>query len=265
MTAYIGGAYHLPEVVENILRLLPSTKTIAVAIGASPLEQFWRNEAQRELAFLSDRVRLRWLDELTFDEMKREVATLPGNSAVLYTIVHQDAIGVTLEQDQALKGLRSVANAPFFSCYESDVGSGIIGGRLFADRTLGIKAGATALRILQGDPPASCSMPPVGTMSPVYDWRELTRWGISESLLPPGSMVLFRPPSFWQLYRWYIIGVLAIVSLQTFAHQRAPHSATTTQSRGAAVRAERPESAHDRRFAAGADRVRRPRSALCLR
>ena len=33
--------------------------------------------------------------------------------------------------------------------------------------------------------------------------------------LPPGSSVLFRPPSFWQLYRWYVLGVLAIVSLQT--------------------------------------------------
>ena len=27
--------------------------------------------------------------------------------------------------------------------------------------------------------------------------------------------MLFRPPSFWRLYRWYVVGVLAIVSLQT--------------------------------------------------
>ena len=128
MTAYVGAKYHLPEIIDNILRLLPNTKTIAVAIGASRLEQFWRQEAQRELAFLSDRVRFRWLDELSFEEMKREVATLPANSAVLYTIVHQDAAGVTLEQDEALRALRAVANAPFFSCYESELGSGIIGG-----------------------------------------------------------------------------------------------------------------------------------------
>jgi len=52
-------------------------------------------------------------------------------------------------------------------------------------------------------------------MAPAYDWRELERWGISESRLPPGSTVLFRPPSFWRLYRWFILGVLAIVSLQS--------------------------------------------------
>jgi len=215
MTAYVGGAYHLPEVVDNILRLLPNTKTIAVAIGASRLEQFWRQEAQRELAFLSDRVRFRWLDELSFEEMKREVATLPANSTVLYTIVHQDAAGVTLEQDQALHGLRSVANAPFFSCYESELGSGIIGGRLFADRTLGIDAAAAAVRILQGEPAASCSQPPRGLMPPVYDCRELQHWGISESLLPPGSTVLFRPLTLWEQYRWYVVATLGLLSIQT--------------------------------------------------
>src|SRR5271157_5828614 len=215
MTAFVGPKYHLPEVVDNILRLLPNTKTIAVAIGASRLEQFWRREAQRELAFLSDRVRLRWLDELSFEEMKREVAALPANSAVLYTIVHQDAAGVTLEQDEALQGLRSVANAPFFSCYESELGSGTIGGRLFADRTLGIDAAAAAVRILQGEPPASCSQPPRGLMAPVYDWRELQRWGISESLLPPGSTVLFRPQTIWQQYRGYAVGTAGLVALQT--------------------------------------------------
>ncbi|MGO9918974.1 MAG: ATP-binding protein [Isosphaeraceae bacterium] len=215
MTAYVGEAYHLPEVVENILRLLPDTKTIAVAIGASRLEQFWRKEAQRELAFLSDRVRLRWLNELSFEEMKQEVAALPANSAVLYTIVHQDATGVTLEQDQALDGLRSATRAPFFSCYESELGSGIIGGRLFANRTVGIEAAAAAARILEGEPPSRCSRSPLGTKPPTYDWRELKRWGIGESRLPPGSTVLFRPPSFWRLYRWYVLGIVGIVVLQS--------------------------------------------------
>ena len=32
----------------------------------------------------------------------------------------------------------------------------------------------------------------------LYDWRELRRWGIAESRLPPGSVVLFRPPTVWE-------------------------------------------------------------------
>ena len=32
---------------------------------------------------------------------------------------------------------------------------------------------------------------------PIFDWRELQRWGIPESRLPPGSVVRYRAPSLW--------------------------------------------------------------------
>jgi two-component system sensor kinase FixL len=49
---------------------------------------------------------------------------------------------------------------------------------------------------------------------PMFDSRALQRWGISESRLPPGSIVRFRVPSIWQSYRWYVVGALAIMALQ---------------------------------------------------
>jgi hypothetical protein len=32
---------------------------------------------------------------------------------------------------------------------------------------------------------------------PMFDWRQLQRWGIDEARLPPGSRVLFREVSVW--------------------------------------------------------------------
>jgi hypothetical protein len=43
----------------------------------------------------------------------------------------------------------------------------------------------------------------------MFDWRELRRWGISEESLPPGSDVRFKGFTFWEQYRWRIIGLLA--------------------------------------------------------
>jgi PAS domain S-box-containing protein len=48
----------------------------------------------------------------------------------------------------------------------------------------------------------------------MFDWRELKRWGISESRLPPGSVVRFRLPSMWEEYRWTITGALVIIAVQ---------------------------------------------------
>ena len=41
------------------------------------------------------------------------------------------------------------------------------------------------------------------------DWRQLRRWGISASRLPPATIVHFRDPSPWDQYKIYIAGVLA--------------------------------------------------------
>ena len=49
----------------------------------------------------------------------------------------------------------------------------------------------------------------------MVDWRELQRWGISENLLPQGTIVAFRQPSFWDSYRWYIVAVGAAVAAQS--------------------------------------------------
>jgi PAS domain S-box-containing protein len=211
----VGPRFDIAGIVDDILRLLPETREIAVVYGASSFEQYWVAEYRRAFARFEDRVHFRWLDGQPFAAMKNEVASLPRNSAVLCPILLRDAAGVSFEQDLALLGLRAVSTAPVFACSESQLGSGIVGGRLLPDRSLGIKAAGIALRILRGEEPARIDSPPLTMLPPAFDWRELQRWGIAEASLPPGSTVLFRPPSFWGLYRWHVLGVLVVVAMQS--------------------------------------------------
>jgi len=55
---------------------------------------------------------------------------------------------------------------------------------------------------------------PIGFASPKYDWREMHRWGISESNLPPGSAILFREPSIWEKYNWQIALIASVILIQ---------------------------------------------------
>src|SRR6478736_7295927 len=50
---------------ENILHVLPQTTTIAIVVGASPSETWWRNEVAQSTARFADRVRFRWYNELS--------------------------------------------------------------------------------------------------------------------------------------------------------------------------------------------------------
>jgi len=71
-----------------------------------------------------------------------------------------------------------------------------------------------AIRILGGEKPGDIKIEPIGFASPKYDWREMQRWGISESNLPRGSKVLFREPSIWERYSWQLALIASVILVQ---------------------------------------------------
>ena len=74
---------------------------------------------------------------------------------------------------------------------------------------------AVAIRILGGEKAGDIKTSPIGFATPKFDWREMQRWGISEDRLPPGSEVLFRPPTAWDQYRRQIILIGMALLLQS--------------------------------------------------
>ena len=210
----VGVDLDLPEIVENILRILPSTTDIEVIIGNSPIERFWLAELRRDFQPFTDRVRFTWLNEVSFQEIRRRLASLPRHSAIVYAAMLVDAAGVPHEEDRALEVLRRDSNAPIFGLFDNQIGDGIVGGPFYPLREVANESVRLALRILNGAPADSIQPVFLGPAAPVYDWRELTRWKINEDRLPPRSIIRFRQPSLWNLYHWYIIGALSIIALQ---------------------------------------------------
>jgi len=209
-----GISLDLAGVVENILRLLPKTTNIEVVTGNSPFERFWQTEFRRDTQHLNDRVRLNWLNDLSFEEIRRRSSILPRDSAIVYFLLVVDAAGLPYEQERALDVLRRESNAPIFGIFDHQLGHGIVGGPLSPYQEVSRQSARIALRILNGTPASSIQPVFLGPAAPEYDWRELRRWGINESRLPPGSLVRVRSPSVWEQYHLYIIAALAIMALQ---------------------------------------------------
>jgi len=210
----VGVDLDLPGIIENILRILPSTKTVEVVIGNSPLERFWLAELRQDLKPFTSRVGLTWLNEFSFEDMRKRVANLRRDNAVLYAILLVDAAGVPHEQERALEILRRDSSAPVFGVFDSQLGHGIVGGPLYPVQQVSREAAGLAVRILNAETPGRIDPILLDATTPVYDWRELKRWQISESRLPSGSIIHFREPTLWEQYAWYIIAALAIMALQ---------------------------------------------------
>ena len=201
--------------IENILRVLPDTKNVAVVVGASPIEQFWRKEIAKEVKPLENRIAFTWYDDLSFEDLLKRAAALPPHSAIFWELMSVDAAGVVHEGDTALARLHAVANAPIFSYDESFFGNEIVGGPLLSVLEGSQRAAAVAIRILGGEKAGDIKTSPIGFATPKFDWREMQRWGISEDRLPPGSEVLFREPTAWEQYRRQIILIAMALLLQS--------------------------------------------------
>lgn len=199
---------------EILSQLFPATTNLAMVMGDSPLERLWVAECRQAFQPYTNRLQISWLNELSFPEMCRHVASLPPRSAIAYGSLLVDAAGLPHEQLKALERLCAVANAPVFGTEEEQLGHGIIGGTLTSGKALGVETARLAARILRGEPPGSIAPLVIRAGPPKFDWRQLQRWQVSEHRLPPGSMVRFRQPSVWQRYRWYILSALGIMIAQ---------------------------------------------------
>jgi PAS domain S-box-containing protein len=206
---------NLAGMVEDILQLQPQTTNIAVVFGASALETATVEKCRLEFQQFTNRVAFTWLNDLPLEQMLDRCAHLPPRSFILHALFVVDAAGVPCEKNEALRRLHQVANAPLFGYFASEFGLGPIGGRLYQDTEIGAQAARAASRILRGESVGNIPVQVLPEPIPVYDWRELKRWGINESRLPPGSIVEYRQRSFWDQYGWHIAGVVAFCGLQT--------------------------------------------------
>jgi len=211
----VAVAHDFPEAFDNILRVLPLTKTIVVINGVSPNEKFWLGEMRRELAPLNGRVELRWYDDKPFEEILVDAGRLPPHSAIFWHLMNVDAAGVAHEANDALNKLSRSANAPVFSYDGSFFGEAIVGGPMHSVLRSGRMAAEVAIRILSGEKAGAIKTPPTGFAAPIFDWRQVQRWGISESNLPAGSTVYFREPTMWERYSWPIASTVAILLIQS--------------------------------------------------
>jgi PAS domain S-box-containing protein len=211
----VAVALDLGQIIDDLLRIRPQTKTMFAVIGSSEFETFWRGELTREFQRYAGRLTIIWLHDLSFPDILKRVAVAPQDSAIFYLVMALDAKGVLQSDEHALTQLHEVATAPILGIYDFQLGRGIVGGPLISADDVARNSVDVALRLLRGESAAEIRTPIQEHGPPTYDWRELQRWGISEARLPIGSIVRFRQPGLWDLYWSYIIGTIALVALQT--------------------------------------------------
>jgi hypothetical protein len=184
--------------LELALSLQPDTRNVAVVAGSTSGDLESAEQFRRETSTFADRVGFTWLTNLSLPDLRDELSRLPDHTLVLYLTMFQDAAGASFTPRQALELFAPASHAPIYGCYDTYLGHGIVGGSMVTFEEVGRKAALLGMRILAGEDPQTAARSESHQAAPMFDWRQLRQWNISEKRLPPGSVVRFKETTYWE-------------------------------------------------------------------
>ena len=203
------------ETLRAALSLQPGTKSVVVTGGVGAYDRYLEAIARKSFRRYESRFEFTYLTDLAMPALIERLKHLPDHAIVYHTSVMQDAAGERfIDASQSVPLIASAARAPVFVVDDVDLGNGTVGGYLVSFAAIGKTVGQMAVRVLSGEKPQDISIVRSPNVS-MYDWPALRRWGLKESNLPPGSLVLHRQPKVWELYGWYIVGSIVLLLFQT--------------------------------------------------
>jgi signal transduction histidine kinase len=198
--------FDMAGTIELALELRPGTHNVVIISGTSDYDQEWLGRAERQLRSLRQGLEVRQISNQSVPQMLESVGELSGDSVILFTSVFNDASGQRYLPRDVLEQLSKATRVPIFSMFDTYLGHGILGGSVSSWSEQGRLAGALAARILEGRNAEDATLPPTPVPACMVDAREMVRWSIASSRLPPGCDVRFRTPTFWEANRATIIG-----------------------------------------------------------
>ncbi|HET9712398.1 MAG TPA: ABC transporter substrate binding protein, partial [Pyrinomonadaceae bacterium] len=204
----------LGATLEAALNMQPDTRNVVVVSGSSGVDADYLAKARLQFRSFERRVEFTYLTGLPMEEFEKRLANLPEHSIIFYVTLFRDGAGQAFTVMDSVARIARAANAPTYSFIDRLIEAGSIGGFVLSVEADGREVAKVALRVLAGEKPADIPIRVADTNRYMFDWRQLRRWNIDERRVPPGSILLFRQPTFWELYKWRVVGVTSICVLQ---------------------------------------------------
>jgi len=154
------------------------------------------------------------LENLDSRVLARELAALGDNAIILNLSLFKTRDRRSFTLREGVEFIKKFTDAPVYGTWDSFLGSGAVGGKLTSSVLQGEVAFQLASGILNGVP---INLLPIVRESPnayMFDYRELSKYGISLDRLPSDSKVEFLPQGIYWKYKSQIwVGAVILVLL----------------------------------------------------
>ena len=194
----VNDIYDFGDTVETILRLHPGTERFIVIgdqtkSGLAGLERLNRN-----LHRFEGRAEFEILLEVPVQELKPRLSTLGPGDIVLYLALLRTRDGRTFTLEESRKLVSSASPVPVYCFWDFIGGNGLAGGHGFDAFEHALTVATIAKRVLDGEDPNGI---PVQRRQPnpwEFDFAAMERFKLDADDLPPGSIVVNVPTTFYR-------------------------------------------------------------------
>ncbi len=204
------------DTLKAALALLPGTRRVVFTLDGTPTSL----AIQKEFEAIKEQFPKLSFDFRTIEDLDGQLALVAGlgKGDIFVPIgTHLDASGTLLSYEEAMERLSAACPVPSFGFIENRIGHGLVGGKILTGYDHGASAGKLGLAILRGASPGSLLPLKDNPGQFFFDHRQMLRFGLSESLLPKGSVILFRPvdplSAAWGYLLAYTVALVVLTTI----------------------------------------------------
>lgn len=213
----IAGVLEIIPIVETAIianKLSAGTKEMVVVNYGIPEIRY---DLRIEKHLPGIKVRLLPTAKFSRDGLRHELEKLKAGTIVIAAPFSKDLTDNFVTAERSIRFVVEHSSVPVYGISKNSLGLGIIGGKLNDGYYHGLKAGNMAAMVLRGEVPAQLGVSADSGQPFQFDFNQLRRWAIKEDLLPPGSLIVNKPLSVYEIHKETIGTVVAFVSAQSIA------------------------------------------------
>lgn len=215
-TAVLPLKFNIDKTLSTALSLFPEATSISFISGTSRLDKFLTSVTKEAAGKIFGNKKITFYTDLSMNETLQLVKKLPDSTIIFIPYFTTDSKLVPYHNTEAIRLIRSEANAPIFHLSDLGLGEGAVGGYIMNFAKAGSLTGKVAVKILNGNAPNSIKISESDYYEFIFDWRELKRWNLEDSdLIPAESTILYEEISYIDKYKWIGGLVLLFLVLQT--------------------------------------------------
>lgn len=220
--------YDVSGTLDLILKLHPKTNLIAVVNDSTKSGIASGQKTKRAAEQFKDRVKIKYLTNLSEKELKGALSALPRDAIVLYITYLQPLNGEPISIEKSTQIVVQASNLPVYGYWDYILGNGILGGKVVSAFFQGEMAALMTQRYLNGEYFENIRVEKNSPNVYMFDYTALRKFNIDEASLPDNSILLNKPFSLYEQYKeiaWVLAMfftslIVTIFTLLTFIQKR---------------------------------------------